>query len=97
MSDKIGPIAVLPSDASGPFFPGTSETSADTQRLIDEEVRRLVDEAHAHVTRLLIDNRDKLDGLMRALLAAETLDAGDAYAAAGLPMHSPVQPQQTSV
>jgi cell division protease FtsH len=97
MSDKIGPIAVLPSDASGPFFPGTSETSADTQRLIDEEIRRLVDEAHNDVTQLLIDNRDKLDGLMRALLAAETLDASDAYAAAGLPMHSPVQPQQTPV
>jgi cell division protease FtsH len=97
MSDKIGPIAVLPSDASGPLFPGTSETSADTQRLIDQEVRRLVDESHAQVTQLLIDNRDKLDGLMRALLAAETLDASDAYAAAGLPMHSPVQAQQASV
>jgi cell division protease FtsH len=91
MSDKIGPIAVLPSDASGPLFPGTSETSADTQRLIDQEVRRLVDESHAHVTQLLTDNRDKLDSLMRALLAAETLDASDAYAAAGLPMHRPVQ------
>jgi cell division protease FtsH len=82
---------VLPSDASGPLFPGTSETSADTQRLIDQEVRRLVDESHAHVTQLLTDNRDKLDSLMRALLAAETLDASDAYAAAGLPMHRPVQ------
>ncbi len=59
-------------------------------------MRRLVDESHAQVTQLLIDNRDKLDSLMRALLAAETLDASDAYAAAGLPMHSPVQ-QQTSV
>ncbi|HUY58998.1 MAG TPA: ATP-dependent zinc metalloprotease FtsH [Solirubrobacteraceae bacterium] len=97
MSDKIGPIAVLPSDASGPLFPGTSETSADTQRLIDQEVRRLVDESHAQVTQLLTDNRDKLDGLMRALLAAETLDASDAYAAAGLPMHSPAQQRRTSV
>jgi len=88
MSDKIGPIAVLPSDATGPLFPGTAETSAETQRLVDEEVRRLVDEAHLDVTRLLTDNRDKLDGLMRALLAAETLDGGDAYAAAGVPLHS---------
>ncbi len=89
MSDKIGPIAVLPSDASGPFFPGTSETSADTQRLLDEEVRRLVDEAHTDVTRLLTENRDKLNTLMQALLAAETLDGADAYAAAGLTAHQP--------
>jgi cell division protease FtsH len=89
MSDKIGPIAVLPSDASGPFFPGTSETSADTQRLLDEEVRRLVDEAHADVTRMLTDNRGKLNALMQALLAAETLDGADAYAAAGLAAHQP--------
>jgi hypothetical protein len=26
---------MLPGDASGPFFPGTSETSADHQRLVD--------------------------------------------------------------
>jgi cell division protease FtsH len=86
MSEKVGPIAVLPSDANGPLFPGTSETSADTQRLIDQEVRRLVDEAHVEVTKLLSDHRDQLDGLSRALLKAETLDAIDAYAAAGVPM-----------
>ncbi len=45
MSEKLGPIAVLPSDANGPHFPGTGETSADTQRLIDQEVRRLIDDA----------------------------------------------------
>jgi cell division protease FtsH len=83
MSDKVGPIAVLPSDGNGPLFPGTAETSPDTQRLIDEEVRRLVDEAHADVTKLLSDHRAQLESLTRALLKSETLDAADAYAAAG--------------
>jgi cell division protease FtsH len=83
MSEKIGPIAVLPSDAGGPLLPGVSETSQDTQRLVDQEVRRLVDEAHAEVTQLLTDHREQLDSLAHALLEAETLDSADAYAAAG--------------
>jgi cell division protease FtsH len=86
MSEKVGPVAVLPSDGQGPFFPGASETSEETQRLIDHEVRRMVDEAHAQVTDLLSDHRDQLDSLAHALLDAETLDAADAYAAAGVPM-----------
>ena len=88
MSDKIGPITVLPSEASGPFLPGASETSPQTQYLIDEEVRRIVDEGHVEVTQLLSDHRDQLDSLAHALLQAETLDAPDAYAAAGVPMRA---------
>ncbi len=88
MSDKIGPITVLPSDGAGPFLPGASETSPQTQWLVDEEVRALVDEAHDEVTQLLSDHRDQLDSLTHALLEAETLDASDAYAAAGVPMRA---------
>jgi cell division protease FtsH len=86
MSEKVGPVAVLPSEGSGPFLPGVSETSPQTQYLIDEEVRRLIDEAHDDVTRLLTDHRDQLESLARALLQAETLDAADAYAAANARM-----------
>jgi cell division protease FtsH len=88
MSDKVGPIAVLPGDGSGPLLPGVSETSPQTQWVVDQEVRRLVDEAHEEVTQLLSDHRDQLDSLARALLKAETLDAVDAYAAAGAPMRA---------
>ena len=87
MSHAIGPIAVLPADGEGPFLPGVSATSESTQRLVDEEVRRLVDGAHEEVTRLLSDHRDQLESLAQALLKAETLDALDAYAAAGVPAH----------
>jgi cell division protease FtsH len=84
MSKAIGPIAVLPSEASGPLLPGASEVSETTQRVVDEEVRRIVDTAHAEVTKLLTDNREKLDTLTEALLRSETLDEDDAYRAAGV-------------
>jgi cell division protease FtsH len=87
MSDAVGPIAVLPADGEGPFLPGVSATSESTQRLVDEEVRRLVDTAHQEVTRLLSDRREQLESLAQALLKTETLDALDAYAAAGVPAH----------
>ncbi len=94
MSDKIGPITVLPSDGQGPFFPGASETSPQTQWAIDEEVRRIVDEAHDAVTKLLTDHRKQLDSLAKALLAAETLDAPAAYAAAHVKMRpAELQPE----
>jgi cell division protease FtsH len=87
MREAVGPIAVLSTDANGPFLPGVSQTSEATQRLVDEEVRRLVEGAHEEVTRLLSDHRDQLESLTQALLKAETLDGVDAYEAAGLPAH----------
>ena len=89
MSDKVGPVAVLPRDGSSQFLPGVSETSPETQTLVDDEVRRLIDDAHAEVTQLLTEHRDQLESLAQALLKAETLDEPDAYAAAGIPMRVP--------
>src|SRR5215218_6802588 len=85
MSESIGPIAVLPSEAQGPLLPGASEVSQATQEIVDREVRRIVDTAHAEVTRLLTEHRAQLDALTAALLEAETLDEADAYVAAGVP------------
>src|SRR3954451_24800928 len=85
MSQKIGPIAVIPSDANGPLLPGVSEVSEATQQTIDDEVRRIVEEAHAEVTRLLSEHRDKLESLTERLLEKETLDMDEAYEAAGVP------------
>jgi cell division protease FtsH len=56
----------------------------ETVALVDAEVRRIADEAYQEVFVLLRDQRDRLDGLAEALLEYETLDADDAYAAAGL-------------
>jgi cell division protease FtsH len=84
MSTAVGPIAVIPRDGAGSFLPGFSEVSPDTQKLVDEEVRRIVAEAHDEVVTLLTVNRERLDALARALLEHETLDEDDAYAAAGV-------------
>ena len=85
MSSAVGPLAVIPTDGRGPFLPGASEVSEDTQKLVDAEVRRIVEEAHAQVVALLRENRPKLDSLAEALLEHETLDEDAAYAAAGVP------------
>jgi cell division protease FtsH len=47
-------------------------------------VRKLVERAHVQVTQLLTEHREQLESLAQALLEAETLDAPEAYAAAGV-------------
>jgi cell division protease FtsH len=84
MSDAIGTVAVLARDGQGPLLPGAAEVSEATQRVIDQEVQRLVTAAHEEVVVLLRDNRSRLDSLAKALLEHETLDQPDAYAAAGI-------------
>jgi cell division protease FtsH len=84
MSTAIGPLAVASTDGRGPYYPGGSEVSERTQQLVDEEMRRIVDEAHEQVLALLKEHRSQLDSLAEALLEHETLDEDDAYAAAGV-------------
>jgi cell division protease FtsH len=85
MSDAIGPIAVLPQEQQNMLLPGSQGASEATQRLVDEEVRRIVEESYLEVRDLLGAHRDKLDSLTEALLRKETLDEDDAYAAAQVP------------
>jgi cell division protease FtsH len=86
MSDAIGPVAVAQSGASSPLLPGVQETSESTQQLMDDEVRRIVEEAE-HDTMLLLEReRERLERLARALLEKETLDQIEAYEIAGVPM-----------
>ncbi|MBV9005646.1 MAG: ATP-dependent zinc metalloprotease FtsH, partial [Solirubrobacterales bacterium] len=94
MSRAIGPVAVIPRDGYGPLLPGAAETSEATQRLVDEEVRRIVESAHAEVSALLREHRANLDALVARLLDRETLDEADAYAAAALPRNPEAQPEE---
>jgi cell division protease FtsH len=89
MSSKIGLVAVLSSDGDQPFT-GADGFSLRTRELVDEEVLRIVDDAHSEVLALLGTERTRLDGLAEALLESETLDEEEAYAAAGVERNYPV-------
>jgi cell division protease FtsH len=95
MSKKLGPLTLLPSDGQGPLLPGASETSPQTQWLVDQEVQQLVEDLHAEVTALLSSHRAQLESLTQALLIAETLDAPAAYAAASVAMRVPAAEPET--
>jgi cell division protease FtsH len=84
MSPVVGPVTVMAVDSRGTFLPGAAAPSEQTMQLVDQEVRRIVDEAYEDVLALLREHRSKLDDLALALLERETLDGSDAYAAAGI-------------
>jgi cell division protease FtsH len=84
MSPAVGPVAVIPRDGTSPLLPGADAPSPRTQELVDEEVRRIIDESYDEVVALLRENRDKLERLAHALLEHETLEEADAYAVAGV-------------
>ncbi|HET7130057.1 MAG TPA: ATP-dependent zinc metalloprotease FtsH [Gaiellaceae bacterium] len=77
MSESVGMMAALDADNHGTASP-------ETLALLDDEVRKIADEAYADIVALLRDERDRLDALAEALLVHETLDAEDAYAAVGM-------------
>jgi cell division protease FtsH len=81
MSERIGTLSVLPADGD-PRMAGISDGLLDA---VDEEVRRITDECYTEARRLLHENRDKLDAIVAQLLAHESLDEREIYAAAGIP------------
>jgi cell division protease FtsH len=76
MSDKLGLVAY---DSDQPVFMGMeyghSERtySQETANAIDNEVRRLIAEAHERATKLLKENRSILDNMSRVLVEKETI------------------------
>ncbi len=77
MSEILGPITY--GKEHGPVFLARDLTeernySEDVARLIDEEVRKVVDECHTRAKRIIQENADKLHLLVEALLERETLD-----------------------
>jgi cell division protease FtsH len=81
MSERVGTLSVLPAEGD-PHMAGVSEALLE---VVDEEVRRLVDECFSEARRLLRENRERLDAIVEQLLIHETLDQEDVYKAANLP------------
>ena len=78
MSDKLGNIDYANErDAFLGAYQGPKEISPETQQLIDEEVRRIVDEGYESAKRILTEKRDDLERLAKGLLEYETLTGSE--------------------
>jgi cell division protease FtsH len=80
MSERIGKLSVLPAEGD-PRMAGVSD---DLLNAVDVEVRRITDECYEEARRVLRENRSKLDRIVEQLMARETLEEAEVYAAAGI-------------
>jgi cell division protease FtsH len=81
MSDKVGPLS-LGQDDPNAIFTGPKISGATAEK-IDEEVNRLLNDAHDRAERILNAHRDMLDRLSALLLVTETIDGEDLEAYTG--------------
>jgi len=78
MSERLGPVAILPPEPTL-LFPTSGEVSEATRRLVDSEVRRIVDSCHEEALAILRAHRHRLEALAALLLERETIDEADVY------------------
>jgi cell division protease FtsH len=80
MSERIGMMAVGDREQEiflGREFAQRREISERTAEMVDEEVKRLLDEAYARAKKILTENRELLDRIANVLLERETIDSED--------------------
>ena len=78
LSEKMGPLAY--SEDEGEVFLGRSVTqhknlADDTARVIDEEIRDVIDRNYERAAKLLKENEDILHSMSDALMKYETIDS----------------------
>jgi cell division protease FtsH len=80
MSEKLGMVEY--GEGDGPVFLGRGDMggrrtnySSHTAKIIDEEIKKLIDDAYGIAERVLREGRDKVELIANALLEFETLDA----------------------
>jgi cell division protease FtsH len=80
MSERLGP-RVFGHDRSMPFlgreFSAEPDYSDEVAREIDDEVRRIVEDAHQTSKDILSEHREHLDTISRILLERETIEADE--------------------
>ncbi|HSG88672.1 MAG TPA: ATP-dependent zinc metalloprotease FtsH [Pseudomonadales bacterium] len=79
LSEKLGPLKYAEDDDQ-PFLGMSAGSrampvSGETARLIDEEVRRIIDDCYDRAQKILKENEDKLYLMAEALIEFETLDS----------------------
>jgi AFG3 family protein len=80
MNDKVGNISFYDPNSDAAF---TKPYSDDTAKLIDNEVRLLVDHAYERTKQLLTDKKEQVEKLANALLEREVLFQSDVEALIG--------------
>jgi cell division protease FtsH len=78
MSERLGPVSILPPEPTL-RFPTSGDVSEETRRLVDSEVRRIIDACHEEALALLREHRGKLEALAELLLERETIDEAEVY------------------
>jgi cell division protease FtsH len=80
MNDRLG-FVFYGEDENKPNFLGgfgdNREYSDETARVIDEEVKKLIDSLYAETRQLLESHKDEIEALAKALMKYETLDSSD--------------------
>jgi cell division protease FtsH len=76
MSDRLGFVQYSPDPNREAIF-ADRDYSPDTARIIDEEVKRLIDAAYAETERILDDHWEQVVAISEALLEYETLQADE--------------------
>ena len=76
MSDRLGFVRYSGEDNQEMFLP-EKEYSQDTARIIDEEVKRFIDEAYSETRQILEDHWSKVEAIAEALLKYETLQGDE--------------------
>src|SRR2546427_12748356 len=107
MSDAVGPMVY--GENEGEVFLGRSITthknvSEVTMQKVDAEIRKIIDQQFALAKKLILDNRDKVEAMAKALLELETIDAeqiqdimdGRPPRAPKPPAQAPQQPPQAA-
>jgi cell division protease FtsH len=96
MSDRIGPLSFGHDGFRGAegryLFPNTGpELSPDLASAVDDEVKRLIDEAHDRARKTLDEKRDLLDRLSDLLMVTEVIDGEElkAYVSGSAPIPTP--------
>ncbi len=80
MSDAVGLMAIGDSDQQvflGREMTQKRDISEHTAQLVDQEVKRILDEAHEQAREVLEREEDLLERIAQALLERETLDRDD--------------------
>jgi len=77
MSDRVGFQLVGVDERKNAWEQPDKMYSDETARIIDEEVKRLIDTTYRETKELIEEHRDQLDAMAKALLKYETLDYDD--------------------